>query len=147
MNRRGFLSGLASLVCAAPAIVKASSLMPVKALEPDNLDALCALLSARIDEAKAVMERNLARSIFEYKGHPIADTTYLRASGLGGTLINYRPREGWEISDKPAVVKAYSRAVADNKVNPPLLPKYERKDLGSFDSWISGLSRRDALSS
>ena len=34
-SRRGFITGLISFAVTAPAIVKASSLMPVKAIEPE----------------------------------------------------------------------------------------------------------------
>lgn len=41
LSRRGFLSGLGAALITAPAIVRATSLMPVKALEQDiGLEAL-----------------------------------------------------------------------------------------------------------
>ena len=76
LARRSFLTGLASAL-AAPAIVKASSLMPVKALKLDmwtlrdygvgfEIDDLqmYGLLVRRIDEAGNIMRVNLERCLF-----------------------------------------------------------------------------------
>ena len=102
MNRRGFLTGLASLVCAAPAIVSAASIMPVKAIrlpEPDNVEAILDLLSRRIDAAHAAMHRAMCEALYSDR-NGIADAPYVRPY-------------------------AY-------EVLPPQIPKYERKELGSF---------------
>ena len=76
LARRSFLTGLASAL-AAPAIVKAASLMPVKALKPDTwslrdygggfeIDDLqmYGLLVRRIDEVGNIMRVNLERCLF-----------------------------------------------------------------------------------
>jgi hypothetical protein len=62
-SRRSLITGLGALFIAAPAIVRASSLMPVKAFV-DTDDQMLALLKARMDEAYAVMRENLARSLY-----------------------------------------------------------------------------------
>ena len=62
-NRRTFLTGLASLI-AAPAIVRVSSLMPVKALRPATDEEIWALLRERMDEAYAVTRKSMAQSLF-----------------------------------------------------------------------------------
>lgn len=54
-SRRSFLIGLGASLLGTPAIVRAASLMPVKALAPDALD----LLAQRIAEA----EREIAKEI------------------------------------------------------------------------------------
>jgi hypothetical protein len=41
INRRGLITGLASLVVTAPAIVRASSLMPVKAITDGKVRWIC----------------------------------------------------------------------------------------------------------
>jgi hypothetical protein len=46
MNRRGFLTGLVSVI-AAPAIVRAASIMPVRALVTDRFGHVPALLDAQ----------------------------------------------------------------------------------------------------
>jgi hypothetical protein len=60
--RRSFITGLIALV-AAPAIVRAGSIMPVKAVAWSK-DELLALLDRRLDEVVAVMARNLNEAIF-----------------------------------------------------------------------------------
>lgn len=60
IGRRSVLRGLGALLC-APAIVRASSLMPVKALRPVDIDAL---LRARMEDATQVMARQMAERLF-----------------------------------------------------------------------------------
>jgi hypothetical protein len=49
INRRGLITGLVSLM-AAPAIVRATSLMPVRAMDDETFEEICARLSARVDD-------------------------------------------------------------------------------------------------
>ncbi len=49
-NRRGFLTGLGALFIAAPAIVRVTSIMPVKAIRPDILDDDIVKLFTQINE-------------------------------------------------------------------------------------------------
>jgi hypothetical protein len=60
-SRRSFLTGLASVI-AAPAIVRMSSLMPVKAMP--SAEDLNALLHARLDECYQIVRKNMQQSIF-----------------------------------------------------------------------------------
>ena len=60
-TRRGFITGLISLV-AAPAIVRAGSLMPVKMFEPKMT--IEDLLKLRIADAERVMIENIRTCIF-----------------------------------------------------------------------------------
>jgi hypothetical protein len=75
ISRRGLITGLISLA-AAPAIVRASSLMPVKIMEPiaafewspfytaiPMSPELAALLNRRIDAAYAMMRKHLEENI------------------------------------------------------------------------------------
>lgn len=60
-SRRSFIRGLISFTAAAPAIVRASSLMPVKALPPfDGFD----LLHARLNEAYAITRERMAARLY-----------------------------------------------------------------------------------
>ena len=61
-TRRSFLAGLGAALVAAPAIVRASSIMPVKALPPDA--ALQALLDQRLADAEAAFHRAVAETLF-----------------------------------------------------------------------------------
>jgi hypothetical protein len=79
LPRRKFLTGLMGLV-AAPAVVKAASLMPVKVIEPniswhyDGVTAVCkitnvsdpyaAALIESIERMKAEMTANMAKNLF-----------------------------------------------------------------------------------
>lgn len=58
--RRGFLTGLAAAF-AAPAIVKASSLMPVKSYSDVDI---YKLLAERIWEAEKILRASMAQNIF-----------------------------------------------------------------------------------
>lgn len=70
IHRRKFLTGLASLI-AAPAVVRASSLMPVKALAPTlTVEQLIAL---RMADAQRVFNEHMTRCIF--------DSRYIYADG------------------------------------------------------------------
>jgi len=60
IGRRGFITGLISLA-AAPAIVRASSLMPVKVMEP--VDPL-ALVQQHLDAAYARLRDDLNRELY-----------------------------------------------------------------------------------
>lgn len=60
--RRSFITGLIALV-AAPAIVRAGSLMPVNTVVW-TADDIAELLSRRIDEATRVLQNNLMKSIY-----------------------------------------------------------------------------------
>jgi hypothetical protein len=68
-SRRGFLAGLVASAFAAPAIVRAASLMPVKAMPP--VETLEELLRARMDDAYRVVARNIAAIMFGFPvDHP-----------------------------------------------------------------------------
>jgi hypothetical protein len=59
--RRSFITGLIAMV-AAPAIVRAGSLMPVKAMP--SVDDIHALLEARINDCVKIMARNLSETLY-----------------------------------------------------------------------------------
>lgn len=61
LARRKFLTGLAAAF-AAPAIVKASSLMPVKAMPSE--EELMALLNARMNDVYKVMAEAMSQMIY-----------------------------------------------------------------------------------
>lgn len=101
MNRRGFITGLMSLVCAAPAIVSAPSLMPVRAVhvsDPDNIEAILKLLDRRIDEAHNAIALAMNQALYggydqsaiglanlmqePVKVIGIADSPYIRFGGF-----------------------------------------------------------------
>ncbi len=63
LARRSFLTGLASAL-AAPAIVKASSLMPVKAIRAPTEEEIYALLNERMNDVYRVTREAMARMIF-----------------------------------------------------------------------------------
>lgn len=69
IGRRGFITGLISLA-AAPAIVRASSLMPVKQMSPALVSfeqyekAMNAFLQKRLDEAYAAIRDNMSRCLY-----------------------------------------------------------------------------------
>jgi hypothetical protein len=76
INRRGLITGLLSLV-AAPAIVRATSLMPVWAMDDETFEEICARLSARVDDFH-MRDSNISCSIV---GKPIGESTpYFRFS-------------------------------------------------------------------
>lgn len=57
-SRRGFIAGLGALFVAAPAIVRAASIMPVKSLSIDDL------LAQRIAFAEAEMARHINSNLY-----------------------------------------------------------------------------------
>lgn len=61
LSRRGLITGLISLA-AAPAIVRASSLMPVKVMEPALT--MEQLLALRIADAERIMREAMARCLY-----------------------------------------------------------------------------------
>ena len=65
-SRRGFLTGLGAFFCAAPAIVRASSIMPVRAVLPYEYDpdVMLKLLHRQMDEAYKVLRENMERSLY-----------------------------------------------------------------------------------
>ena len=63
-SRRSFLAGLGAALIAGPAIVRATSIMPVKAYEPINIDEIVALLERRMAYAEHNMARQLAQSLY-----------------------------------------------------------------------------------
>jgi hypothetical protein len=75
VSRRGLITGLISLA-AAPAIVRASSLMPVKAMEPvlTPQQIAEALLRSELDRVFAAASKNLNRLL--YGGYEFAWTGY-----------------------------------------------------------------------
>jgi hypothetical protein len=63
-SRRGFLTGLIAFGVTAPAIVRATSIMPVKVFDTVNVDEMVALLARRIAEAENNMARQMAQSLY-----------------------------------------------------------------------------------
>lgn len=64
LSRRGFITGLAATF-AAPAIVRASSLMPVKAMPAeDNLAVMQKLLEARLSDAYRVTKKHMDQMLY-----------------------------------------------------------------------------------
>jgi hypothetical protein len=61
-SRRSFLAGLGAVLVTAPPIVRAGSLMPVKAMPPE-VD-LQALLNARMNECYAIMRKNMEHNLY-----------------------------------------------------------------------------------
>lgn len=117
MNRRGFITGLASLVCAAPAVVRAASLMPVRAIQPWDTNAIADLLCRRIDETYRMLARNMADSIYRDVGLP----------PLGGFASLFDdPVKCGAIADEPYVRFAAFEPVA------PLVANYRPHEAGSF---------------
>jgi hypothetical protein len=83
MDRRGFLRNVFCSLIAAPAIVRAASLMPVRALPTDNYDDMLDLLSRRIDATHKAMAEAMRRSLcsgMPYDGPAIVDSPYVRFS-------------------------------------------------------------------
>ena len=76
IQRRAFLTGLVSAL-AAPAVVRAASIMPVKALpaalERPSPEQLEALLRARMDDAYRVFAQGMAQLLY---GSPDAPSLY-----------------------------------------------------------------------
>lgn len=70
MNRRSFLLGLSSTL-AAPAIVRAASLMPVKAIRPATDREMMLLLKQRCLDASDLMQRQMATMIFGTDEPPV----------------------------------------------------------------------------
>jgi hypothetical protein len=67
ISRRGLISGIGALIV-APAIVRATSLMPVHAVWPLSDAEICARLSAMLEEhqceAEEVMRKNHAVTLY-----------------------------------------------------------------------------------
>lgn len=68
LTRRSILTGIATSLLAAPAIVRVASLMPIKALPPnlfcDAFDQTIDLLRRRMNEAYAVAGQNMATNLY-----------------------------------------------------------------------------------
>lgn len=65
-SRRKFLTGLGAVLITAPVIVRAGSLMPVKAMAAET--DIYALLAARIREATRIMRLNMTSILY---GDPV----------------------------------------------------------------------------
>jgi hypothetical protein len=63
-SRRGFIAGLGALFVAAPAIVRAASIMPVKAIRQPTIEEISRLLHARMEEAYRITREQMARELF-----------------------------------------------------------------------------------
>jgi hypothetical protein len=61
-SRRGFITGLISFAVTAPAIVRATSLMPVKLMEPELT--IEQLLRRRIADAERVMQERIKTILY-----------------------------------------------------------------------------------
>lgn len=57
-SRRGFIAGLGALFVAAPAIVRAASIMPVKAISFEDL------LRERMDEAYRITRDSISENLY-----------------------------------------------------------------------------------
>jgi hypothetical protein len=88
LARRTFLAGLGALLVTAPAIVRATSIMPVKAYEPIDSNEIMRLLEQRLEHAQQILERNIK----EYIDREVYGT---RSNGTRGGLAGL-------ISDHPA---------------------------------------------
>lgn len=100
LARRSFITGLIALV-AAPAIVRAGSLMPVKTYVT-NADDLVALLARRIDEADRVLLNNLMQ-VYYYLA-PVGD--------LFGAIMNSDAKRSGDRRGSPIFrLKPYSVAM------------------------------------
>jgi hypothetical protein len=67
ITKRSFLTGFASLL-AAPAVVRAASIMPVKAVDFDLLQATdreIELLKSRMEDVYRITRANMARLLYE----------------------------------------------------------------------------------
>lgn len=92
-SRRGFLVGLATSLLAAPAIVRAASLMPVRQMPPAQT--LEELLKQRMDDAYAVMAQHMRQCLYgdlQQTTRHVARSSYLDApygSGVRHKLIPF----------------------------------------------------------
>lgn len=62
-SRRSFITGLASII-AAPAIVRAASLMPVKIIQPVDEQDIYALLAQRLRDIEQVTIRGMTDNLY-----------------------------------------------------------------------------------
>lgn len=84
LSRRGLITGLISLA-AAPAIVRASSLMPIKVMVDP-----CELLHSRLNEAYAVTRESMLRVLYsgyEFTANGRDDVLHWRPVGPLELLI------------------------------------------------------------
>jgi hypothetical protein len=84
IGRRSFISGLVALV-ASPAIVRASTLMPVRSVVWDNM-AILALIEQRLNDAQKMWEEKLTRELF-------TSVPGGEESGLGALMFDGVPLE------------------------------------------------------
>lgn len=82
LPRRTFLKNLGFLL-AAPAIVRISSLMPVKAIRPATPTEIWELLYKRMAEAEVVMRENMMKSLYGY-----GSATSVFQSGASGLWVH-----------------------------------------------------------
>lgn len=113
LARRSFLTGLGAALFVAPAIVRASSLMPIKTLEPINIDEMVVLLQRRLEAAEREMARQMAQSLY-------ADVNNAPRGGLDALTAQVE-KDGWwkaqervtEIQSQVPYVRAAPRLVFD----------------------------------
>lgn len=93
IHRRSFLSGMFSAL-AAPAIVRAGSLMPVKslpaALTMSSDEAILELLRKRMKEAYTITAENMARCLYETS---INQPSFIAEMLNPSTEISYEHKE------------------------------------------------------
>lgn len=66
-SRRSFMTSLGAALITAPAIVRVSSIMPVKQMAPSiSIDEFAALLQVRLDAAQNELARQLAQSLYAH---------------------------------------------------------------------------------
>lgn len=63
-SRRSFLTGLGAALITAPAVVRAGSLMPVKAIVIDPYEEVARLLRQRMDEVYRVTRIQMSENLF-----------------------------------------------------------------------------------
>jgi hypothetical protein len=84
LHRRTFLTGLAASLIAAPAIVRAASLMPVRGIVQPTTEDIYKLLAQRIHDAQEIMKQNLAYALY---GDPLnPQTVILTPAGARKTM-------------------------------------------------------------
>jgi hypothetical protein len=98
-TRRAFIAGLASLLV-APAIVRASSLMPIAPLRPTADETLLALLEAHLKRAEAELAKVYEDAIIYGRGPMLS--WYAGPSGIFHPEKLVTKAFAWETINVPA---------------------------------------------
>jgi hypothetical protein len=77
-SRRGFVVGLGAFFIAAPAIVRATSIMPVGALSDDESEALFELLDSPRSSAEIAFLEGMTRRISQAMWHRLSANEFDR---------------------------------------------------------------------